>query len=99
METTIPETQLPALTETGTNAVEVFIYDVGQANQNQATWWNSVSHHFNNLIDAVKSCGKYLNYIIDCADAIISDNKMPAFVGTAVGVSLFIIMVDWYRNR
>ena len=71
METTAV-TNLPALTDV-TNGIDVFFYDVAEANQNQATWWNSVSDFCNNIIDAVKSCGIYINYIIDVADTFIKE--------------------------
>ena len=43
METT-SENQLTALTDVVTNGIDIFFYDVAEANQNQATWWNSVSN-------------------------------------------------------
>lgn len=98
METTI-ETQLPALTETTNNAIEVFMYDVGQANQNQAVWWNSVSHFCNNIIDAVKSCGAYMNHIIDVADVFIQENTMPFVICSAITISLFFLWLDFLRGR
>ena len=52
METTAV-TQLPALTET--NGIEVFFYDVAQANSNQATFFDSVARYANNIIDAIAS--------------------------------------------
>ena len=58
METTI-ETQLPALTDAITNGIDIFFYDVAEANQNQATWWNSVSNFCNIIkenINTVCNC-------------------------------------------
>ena len=97
IETTI-DTQYPALTDI-TQGIEVFFYDVGEANQNQAAWWNSVSHFCNKLIDAIKSCGVYISYIIDVADAIITENAMPIFIGSAVSIGLFFMILDFYRKR
>lgn len=96
---TTVETQYPSVTETATNAIDIFFYDVAQANQNQATWWNSVSHFCNNIIDAVKSCGSYISYIIDVSDVIISENAMPIFIGTAVTIGITFMVLDFYRKR
>ena len=98
METTT-ETQLPALTDITTNAIEVFMYDVAEANQNQATWWNSVSHFCNYIIDAVKSCGAYMSHIIDVADVFIQENTMPVVICSAFTISLFFLWLDFLRGR
>lgn len=97
METT--ETQLPALTEVVTNGIEVFFYDVAEANQNQAGWWNSVSHFCNNIIDAVKSCGGYMSHIIDVADVFIQENTMPVVLCSALTISVFFLWLDFVRGR
>lgn len=95
METTA---QLPALTDV-TNGVEVFMYDVGQSNINQAAWWNSVSHFCNNIIDAVKSCTDYFVYIINLADGFIVENSTPACIGVALSISIWFLWLDFLRNR
>ena len=97
METTAV-TNLPALTDV-TNGIDVFFYDVAQANQNQATWWNSVSDFCNNIIDAVKSCGIYINYIIDVADVFIQENTIPVCIGTGITIALTFTIIDFYRGR
>lgn len=98
METTIAETQLPALTDV-TQGIEVFMYDVAEANQNQATWWNSVSHFFNNIIDSVKSVQIYIDYIIEVTDVFIRENTMPVVLGSALSISMFFLWLNWYRGR
>lgn len=92
------ETQLPALTDV-TNGIEVFMYDVAQANENQNAWWNSVSKYCNNIIDSVRSCGSYISYVIDLADTFIQNNTIPVFIGSAVGIGVFFMWLDFYRKR
>ena len=99
METTTYETLLPALTDAVTNGIDVFMYDVAEANQNQAGWWNSVAHHFNNIIDAVKSCGTYMEHVIDVADVFIQENTMPIVLCSALSISLFFLWLDFIRGR
>ena len=91
-------TQYPALTDV-TQGIEVFLYDVAEANQNQNGWWNSVSKFCNNIIDAVRSCGDYISYIIDVADVYIQENTIPVFVGSAVAIGVTIMIIDFYRGR
>lgn len=98
METTT-ETQLPALTDAITNGIEVFMYDVAEANQNQATWWNSVSHFCNNIIDGVKACGVYMSHVIDVADVFIQENSIPVVLCSAITISLFFLWFDFIRGR
>lgn len=98
METTT-ETQLPALTDAITNGIEVFMYDVAEANQNQSTWWNSVSHFCNNIIDGVKACGAYMSHVIDVADVFIQENTMPVVICSAITISLFFLWLDFIRGR
>lgn len=98
METTT-ETQLPALTDAITNGIDIFFYDVAEANQSQATWWNSVSNFCNNIIDAVKSCGAYMSHIIDVADVFIQENTMPVVLCSAITISLFFLWLDFIRGR
>lgn len=97
METTAV-TQLPAITEV-THGIEVFMYDVAEANQNQATWWNSVSHFANNIIDALKSFGSYIVYILDVADVFIQENAFPIAISTGITIALTFTIVDFYRGR
>lgn len=99
MVTTTYETQLPALTDAITNGIEVFMYDVAEANQNQAGWWNSVAHFCNNIIDSVKSCGAYMSHIIDVADTFIQENTMPVVLCSAITISLFFLWLDFIRGR
>lgn len=88
--------EMPAVTE---NGMDIFFYDVSQANQNQATWWNSVSEHFNNIIDAVKSCGAYMAHVVQVASVFISENTMPIVLGEALAISLFFLWLDFIRGR
>lgn len=97
METTAV-TNLPALTDV-TSGIDVFFYDVAEANQNQAVWWNSVSDFCNNIIDAVKSCGIYISYIIDVADVFIQENAMPIAITTGITIALTFTIIDFYRGR
>lgn len=98
METTV-ETQLPALTDAVTNGIEVFMYDVAESNQNQAAWWNSVSHFFNNIIDAGKSCGAYMSHIIDVADVFIQENTFPIVLAQGLAISMFFLWFHFVRGR
>ncbi len=88
--------EMPAVTE---NGFDIFFYDVSQANQHQANWWNSVSNHFNNIIDAVKSCGLYMAHIVQVAAVFVSENTMPIVLGQAIGISLFFLWLDFLRGR
>lgn len=97
METTAV-TELPALTDV-TQGIEVWMYDVAQSNQNQAGWWNSVSHFCNNIIDAVKSFGGYIVYILDVADVFIQENAFPIALSTGITIALAFTIVDFYRGR
>ena len=96
METTAV-TQLPALTET--NAIEVFFYDVAQANSNQATFFDSVARYANNIIDAIASTEKYFIWINDFADEVYNSGSFPVWFGSAVGVGIFFLIVNFVRGR
>lgn len=98
METTAVS-QLPMLTETGTNAIEVFMYDVGQANSNQATFFDSVARYANNIIDAIASTGKYFVWLDDIANAIYNNNNFPLWFGSALGMAMFFTLLNFIRNR
>lgn len=98
METTAIS-QLPALTETGTNAIEVFMYDVAQANSNQATFFDSVARYVNNIIDAIASTGKYFVWVHDIADAIYNNDNFPLWFGSTIGMCLFFLLLNFIRNR
>lgn len=99
MDTTVSETLLPAVTENITNGIEVFMYDVAEANSNQAGFWNSVSHFFNNIIDSVKSVQIYIDYIIEVTDVFIHENTMPVVICSALSISMFFLWLNWYRGR
>ena len=96
---TMAVTQLPMITETGTNGIEVFMYDVAQANSNQATFFDSVARYANNIIDAISSTGKYFVWVHDIADSIYNDQLFPLWLGSAVGMSLFFLLLNFFRNR
>ena len=66
----------PALTDT-TNGIEVFFYDVAQANENQATFFDSVARYANNIIDAIASTEKYFEWVSDVANEIYNSNTFP----------------------
>lgn len=91
-------TQYPALTDV-TQGIEVWMYDIVQSNQNQATWWNSVSHFCNNIIDAVRSFGAYIVHILDVADVFIQENAFPIALSTGITIALAFTIVDFYRGR
>lgn len=97
METTT--IQVPAVTEYVTNGIDVFMNDVAQANQNQNAFWNSVAKFANNIIDSVKSCGDYFTYIIQVTDSLIIENKTPVFLGTMLSISLFFMILWFYRGK
>lgn len=92
-------TQLPMITETGTNGIEVFMYDVAQANSNQATFLDSVARYANNIIDAIASTEKYFVWIHDIADSVYNDQLFPLWLGSALGMSLFFLLINFFRNR
>lgn len=94
METTI---QAPALTDV-TNGIEVFFYDVAQANDNQATFFDSVANYANNIIDAIASCQKYFVWIHDIADTVYNSSEFPVWFGSAVGVGLFFLLLNFIRR-
>lgn len=92
-------TQLPMITETGTNGIEVFFYDVAQANSNQATFFDSVARYANNIIDAIASTGKYFEWVNDIADAIYNNDNFPLWFGSALGMCSFFLILNFVRNR
>lgn len=96
METTTA--QLPALTEV-TNGIEVFMYDVAQANDNQASFFDSVARFANNIIGAIESTGKYFVWIHDIADTLYNSDYFPIWFCSAAGVSLFFLLLNFIRNR
>lgn len=98
METTVV-TQLPMITETGTNGVEVFMYDVAQANSSQATFFDSVARYANNIIDAIASTEKYFVWLNDIANAIYNNDNFPIWFGSSMGVCLFFLLFNFIRNR
>lgn len=95
METT---QALPALTDT-TQGIEVFFYDVAQANQNQATFFDSVARYANNIINAIASTEKYFTWINDVANEIYNSNSFPVWFGSAIGLGLFFLVVNFVRGR
>lgn len=89
--------QLPAVTET--NGIEVFFYDVAQANSNQATFFDSVAKYANNIINAIASTEKYFTWINDVANEIYNSNTFPVWFGSAVGLGTFFLVVNFIRGR
>lgn len=96
METTAIS-QFPAVTET--NGIEVFFYDVAQANDNQATFFDSLSRYANNVIDAIASTEKYFAWINDVANDIYNSNAFPVWFGSAIGLGTFFLVVNFIRGR
>lgn len=95
METT---QALPVLTDV-TNGIEVFFYDVAQANGHQATFFDSVARYANNIIDSIASTEKYFTWINDVATEIYNSNNFPVWFGSAVGVGVFFLIVNFVRGR
>lgn len=95
METT---QALPALTDV-TNGIEVYMYDVAQANQNQATFFDSVAKYANNIISAIASTEKYFDWISDTANEIYNSNAFPVWFGSALGVGMFFLVVNFIRGH
>lgn len=89
---------LPSVTD-GTNAIEVFMYDVAQAHGNQATFFDSVARYANNIIDAIVSTEKYFTWINDVANDIYNSNTFPIWFGSAIGVGLFFLVLNFIRGR
>lgn len=99
METTVVTTiQAPALTDV-TNGIDVFFYDVSQANSNQANFFDSVAKFANNIIDAIVSTGKYFVWVHDIADTLYNSDYFPIWFCSAAGVSLFFLLLNFIRNR
>lgn len=96
METTAVS-QLPALTET--NGIEVFFYDVAQANSNQAAFFDSVAKYANNIISAIVSTEKYFSWINDVANEIYNSDAFPVWFGSSIGVGTFFLVVNFIRGR
>lgn len=94
METT---NAVPALTDV-TNGIEVFFYDVAQSNDNQATFFDSVARYANNIIDAIASCEKYFVWIHDIADTVYNSSEFPVWFGSALGVGLFFLLLNFIRR-
>lgn len=90
-------TQFPAVTET--NGIEVFFYDVAQANSNQATFFDSVARYANNIISAIASTEKYFSWINDIANEIYNSGAFPVWFGSAVGLGTFFLVVNFVRGR
>lgn len=95
METT---QALPALTDV-TNGIEVFFYDVAQANEHQATFFDSVARYANNIIDSIASTEKYFAWVNDVANEIYNSNAFPVWFGSAVGLGVFFLIVNFVRGR
>lgn len=95
METT---QALPAVTEV-TNGLEVFFYDVAQANGHQATFFDSIARYANNIIDAIASTEKYFTWINDVANEIYNSGSFPVWFGSAIGVGIFFLVVNFIRGR
>lgn len=89
---------LPALTDV-TNGIEVYMNDVAQANQNQATFFDSVAKYANNIISAIASTEKYFTWINDVADEIYNSNAFPVWIGSAIGVGVFFLIFNFVRGR
>lgn len=96
METTAIS-QLPAVTDT--NGIEVFFYDVAQANSNQADFFDSVAKYANNIISAIASTEKYFSWINDVANDIYNSNAFPVWFGSAIGLGMFFLVVNFIRGR
>lgn len=95
METT---QAFPALTDV-TNGIEVYMYDVAQANQNQASFFDSVAKYANNIISAIASTEKYFDWISDTANEIYNSNAFPVWFGSALGVGMFFLVVNFIRGH
>ena len=100
METTAV-TQLPAVTDVTdvTNGIEVFFYDVVQYNGNAATFFDSCAKYVNNIIHALKSTQKYFVWIHDIADTIYNSGQLPAVFGSAIAVTITLMLIDFFRGR
>lgn len=97
METTTV-TQLPAVTDV-TNGIDVFFYDVVQYNGNSANFFDSCAKFANNIIKALKSADKYFVWIHDIADTIYNSDQLPAVFGSAIAVTITILLIDFFRGR
>lgn len=87
----------PALTDV-TNCLDVFFYDVAEANAHQANFFDSVAKYANNIIDAIASCEKYFVWIHDIADTVYNSSEFPVWFGSALGVGLFFLLLNFIRR-
>lgn len=89
---------LPVITDTQTNSIDVFFYDVAQYNGNSANFFNSVAKYANNIINAIASCEKYFVWVHDIADTIYNSSDFPVWFGSAVSVGLFFLLINFFRR-
>lgn len=87
-------TQVPAVT-----GIDGYVHDVVQYNTNSADFFDSAAKFANNIIDSVSSAFKYLTHISVSFATMLLDNPFPSCIGTAIGVSLFFLYLDFARNR
>lgn len=96
METTIITAPVTDTTATG---VDVFFNDVVQYNEHSAGFLSSVSHYFNAIVNFIKSCIKYVDYISDAVDAIFTGGYFPPVLVTMCTVSIVFMWYYFVRNR
>lgn len=81
------------------NGLETFFYDVSEYNNHSANFLNSAAHFLNNIIDAVKSCFKYFQYIGELMSSITDSGFFPYWLGTLFSLSLFFMILHFVRGR
>lgn len=96
METTA--VTYPIVTAVTENGLEVFMNDVAEYNGNSATFLDSVSRFANNIIDMVKSCFSYLEYVAGVANQLVTVETLPACVGIEMAIGVFSIWFWFIRN-
>lgn len=89
--------EYPALTDV-TNGLDVFFYDVAESNGHQANFFDSVAKYANNIIDSIASCQKYFVWIHDIADTVYNSSEFPVWFGSALGVGLFFLLLNFIRR-
>lgn len=87
METTT--VTYPIVTTVIENGIEIFMNDVAEYNTNTAGFFNSVVKFANNIIDMVKSCFGYLEYVGEVASQLVTVETLPACIGIEMAIAVF----------
>lgn len=96
METT--SVTYPIVTAITENGIEIYMRDVAEYNANSAGFFNSVAKFANNVIDMVKSCFGYLEYVAGVANELVTVETLPACIGIEMAIMVFGLWFWFVRN-